>query len=407
MHSSISSCLNILVKSRAPLVCHIFCKVIDNFGDAGVCWRLARQLASQYRWQVHLFIDKLATLACLAPGLDTTCDQQVLAGVFIERWHKFRFTKPRAFSINNADVVIEAFACHLPPLYLAAIAQRPSRVAWINLEYLSSENWVTDFHLRTSPHPYYALTKTFFFPGLNAHSGGVLCEQNLDAQRRAFIESESERSCWWATFGIPKPDPTAIIVSLFSYENLALDGLLEQWRDGTDPLVLLIPEGQVSKSTARFFNRSAGLSTFTAGTSVNVCALSAYVLPFISQIDYDKLLWSADVNFVRGEDSFVRAQWARKPFIWHVYPQTNNVHLLKLDAALSYIGSTLEPCPRDALIRFWHAWNGNITYGLPDWRDFIQYREAFESRAHTWADELSSIGDLAEHLSVFVQNILK
>ncbi|UDG83174.1 elongation factor P maturation arginine rhamnosyltransferase EarP [Candidatus Vallotia lariciata] len=404
---SISSYSDLYVSERVPLVCHIFCSVIDNFGDAGVCWRLARQLANEYSWKVHLFIDKLSTLAYLVPELDTRREQQVLAGVDIEHWHDLKFTKSIAAALNISDVVIEAFSCHLPPLYLAAMAQRPSQVVWISLEYLSSEDWVVDFHLRTAPHPYYTLTKTFFFPGFDKHTGGVLCEQDLDVQRRNFITSVAERECWWTTLGIPQPDPTTIIVSLFCYKNLGLDSLLEQWRDGVDPLMLLVPEGQISKSIARFFTHLMGSRKFVAGMHANTCALSIYILPFTSQLSYDKLLWSTDVNFVRGEDSFVRAQWARKPFVWHVYPQENYAHLPKLDAVLARIGLTLESYPRDALIRFWQAWNGNTTYGPLDWKDFIQYREAFESRAHTWADELSSIGDLAKHLSIFVQNTLK
>ncbi|WP_216796602.1 elongation factor P maturation arginine rhamnosyltransferase EarP [Candidatus Vallotia tarda] len=392
---------------RSTIVCHIFCTVIDNFGDAGVCWRLARQLASEYSWKVHLFINKLTVLKHLAPGLDSKCEQQVLAGVAIEHWHNLRFTKPISTVLSVANVVIEAFACHLPPLYLAAMEKCPSRVVWINLEYLSFEHWVADFHLRTSPHPRYALTKTFFFPGFDTHTGGVLCEQDLDVHRCNFIKSLAARECWWSTLGIPKPDPSAISVSLFSYENPAIDALLEQWRDGTDQLVLLVPEGKISRSIARFFGHPIGSRAFAAGTNVSTCSLSIHILPFTDQLGYDKLLWSSDINFVRGEDSFVRAQWARKPFIWHIYPQANNAHLQKLDAALTRIGLTLESRPRDALIRFWHAWNGNPMYKILDWQDFIQHREVFRSRAYAWADELAAIGNLAKNLSIFVQNTLK
>lgn len=228
-----SSCPDPLV-ARAPLTCDIFCTVIDNFGDAGVCWRLARQLANEYGWQVRLFIDELATLARLAPGLDAQRERQMLAGVIIEHWHGLQFAEPGAAVLNIADVVIEAFACDLPASYVAAMAQRSSQVAWINLEYLSSEDWVAHFHLRASSHPRHALAKTFFFPGLGAHTGGVLREQDLDSQRRTFVESAAERAGWWTTLGLPQPDPAATVVSLFSYENPVLDVLLEQWRDATD-----------------------------------------------------------------------------------------------------------------------------------------------------------------------------
>ncbi|WP_420885749.1 elongation factor P maturation arginine rhamnosyltransferase EarP [Candidatus Vallotia cooleyia] len=396
-----------LPQSTHRFTCDIFCRVINNFGDASVCWRLAQQLANEYNWQIRLFIDELTILAQLAPGLDAGRKQQVLSNVSIEYWDHSAFIEPSAKVLNIADVIIEAFACDLPAPYIAAMAQRLSPVAWINLEYLSSEDWVSDFHLRQSPHPRYALTKTFFFPGLYAQTGGVLCEKNLNAQRRAFIESTTEQACWWTSLGLPQPDPAATVVSLFSYENSAINVLLEQWRDATNPLVLLVPQGKISGSIARFFGRSMGLRAFSAGMSASVCSLSAYSLPFTDQIGYDKLLWSSHINFVRGEDSFVRAQWARKPFVWHIYAQADNAHLPKLDAALANISSALKPPARDALTRFSNAWNSYPAHSPPDWLDFIRHREAFEENANSWANKLASIGDLAQHLAAFVQNILK
>ena len=41
----------------------LFCRVIDNWGDAGVCWRLARQLVRERGAQVRLWIDQPQVLA--------------------------------------------------------------------------------------------------------------------------------------------------------------------------------------------------------------------------------------------------------------------------------------------------------------------------------------------------------
>ena len=38
----------------------IFCSVVDNFGDIGVCWRLARRLSAGLGQQVRLWVDDLA-----------------------------------------------------------------------------------------------------------------------------------------------------------------------------------------------------------------------------------------------------------------------------------------------------------------------------------------------------------
>lgn len=391
-------------RASAPLACDIFCAVIDNFGDAAVCWRLARQLATEHGWQVRLFIDDLRTFARLAPGLDAARERQTLGPIVVEQWHEPRFA---GRTLEIADVVIEAFACDLPPAYLEAMAQRSPSPVWINLEYLSSEDWVADYHLRPSPHPRYPLTKTFFFPGLGPHTGGVIHERDLDAARQAFVESPQARAAWWASMNLPQPPAGATVVSLFGYENPALDALLEQWRDGAAPLVLLVPEGRVSGAVARFFGQRSGPRAFAAGSHASAGALSAHALPFTDQPGYDRLLWISDINFVRGEDSFVRAQWARKPFVWHIYPQADAAHLPKLDAALAHIGAGLAPPARAALARFWHAWNGNPTHGVPDWADFIAHRAQFEARAMAWADELAAVGDLGGNLAKFVESRLK
>ncbi|PMS19411.1 elongation factor P maturation arginine rhamnosyltransferase EarP [Trinickia dabaoshanensis] len=380
------------------LSCDLFCAVIDNFGDVGVCWRLARQLASEYGWQVRLLVDDLHTFARLCPALDVALTRQRIDGIVVEHWHE---PAHAGDALAVADIVIEAFACELPPAYVAAMARRQRSPVWLNLEYLSAEDWVAECHLRPSPHTRYPLTKTFFFPGLGAGTGGVIKEKSLDDARRAFESQPVARDAWWqAMTGAPEPAPEATIISLFCYENPAVDSLLEQWREAAEPIVLLVPEGRVSGALARFF----GLPSFGAGTRSERGALRAHSLAFRPQPEFDALLWASHLNFVRGEDSFVRAQWACRPFVWHIYPQADAAHLPKLDAALAHYARTLAPAPRAALDRFWHAWNGA---GTPDWADFWRHRRAYEARAASWADELASVGDLAANLAEFAKSQLK
>jgi uncharacterized repeat protein (TIGR03837 family) len=381
--------------SPAPaseLACDIFCAVVDNFGDIGVCWRLARQLRAEHGWRVRLFVDDLSVFRALCPEIDATLDRQEAAGVTVKHW---RDPAHAGDTLEIADVVIEAFACEIPHTYVAAMARRERKPVWINLEYLSGEDWVADFHQRPSPHPRYPLEKSFFFPGLGKGTGGVLKERDLDARRARF-----DADAWWRErTGAARPDRAATVVSLFAYENPAVDALLAQWRDAAAPVVLLVPEGRISGAVARFF----GLPGFAAGTSAQAGALTAHALGFVEQPRFDELLWAADLNFVRGEDSFVRAQWAAKPFVWHIYPQGDDAHLPKLDAALDHYASALTPSARDAVQRFWHAWNGKCA---PDWADFWRHRDELDSRATQWARELAGIGDLAGNLVAHAQACL-
>lgn len=372
--------------------------MIDNFGDIGVCWRLARQLASEHGWQVRVFVDDLRAFQKLCPSLALDRARQAVGGIVVEHWHE---PAHAGDTLEVADVVIEAFACELPPIYVAAMARHERPPVWLNLEYLSAEDWVADFHLRPSPHPRYPLTKTFFFPGLGPGTGGVLKERHLDTARAAFEASQLAREAWWLTAtGRAPPPSTATVVSLFAYENPAVDSLLEQWRDSAEPVVLLVPEGRISGAIARFF----GLPSFAAGSRAERGGLSVYALDFTEQPGYDALLWASDINFVRGEDSFVRAQWAAKPFVWHIYPQADEAHLPKLDAALAHYGRSLPSDARDALARFWHAWNGA---GRPDWAEFRHHHAALKQRAADWAGELSQVGDLAGNLALFAKSQLK
>ena len=135
----------------------IFCAVVDNFGDIGVTWRLARQLAAEHGQQVRLWVDDLDTFARLCPAASAQADQQMHEGVDVRRWSS---QWPGA---EPADVVIEAFACNLPQAYINAMAASGRRILWLNLEYLSAEDWIVGCHALPSLQPN-GVQKYFFFP---------------------------------------------------------------------------------------------------------------------------------------------------------------------------------------------------------------------------------------------------
>jgi len=255
-------------------------------------------------------VDDLASLAKLCPEADVTAGQQQCRGVEVDLWRK---SFPEA---QPAELVIEAFACKLPQRYIEAMAAQANEPVWINLEYLSAEDWVESHHKLPSPHPSLPLTKYFFFPGFTPKTGGLLLERDLLARRDAFQNDTMQQQAFWRSVGMEMPALETLKVSLFSYENAALPGLFDAWATGPQPLQCLVPEGRILPQVGQYFGDPAP----QAGSDYLRGQLHVRVLPFVEQQRYDLLLWACDVNFVRGEDSFVRAQWAGKPFVWQIYP---------------------------------------------------------------------------------------
>jgi len=344
----------------------IFCRVIDNFGDIGVAWRLSRDLSARGH-AVRLWLDDPAALTWMAPG--------GAAGVEVRHW------TPSAPLPVPGDVVIEAFGCEPPAAFVAAMAGLPQPPVWINLEYLSAESYVERSHGLPSPQlagPGRGLTKWFFYPGFSDRTGGLLREPGLLAERAAF-----DRAAWLAAHGVA-PSPGERLVSLFCYDSAPVHSLFEALAaaQGAPALLLLSP----------------GAAQALAQGAVLPPGLRTLALPWLTQPDHDRLLWACDLNFVRGEDSFVRAIWAGKPFVWQIYPQHDGAHAAKLDAflalftraATSVDASTAVVTP---LIRLMRAWNRLETAPL-----LLPEASLWQRACAAWRDELTARTDLTTRL---------
>lgn len=378
----------------------IFCTVVDNYGDIGVCWRLARQLATEFGLRVRLWVDDLARFARINPGIDPAAAVQSSHGVDVRLW-RMPFADSD-FAPGVADVVVEAFACELPERYLLAMAQRLPQPVWVNLEYLSAESWVSGCHGLPSPHPRLPLTKYFFFPGFRSGTGGLLAEHGLrDRLRRLQVDGDLQ-AAFWRDIGLAILRPEALLISLFAYENHAIPGLLDVWAQSSEEVLCLIPEGRAAGLACAHL----GSADSGAGTSAIKGNLEMHVLPFLEQDRYDELLSLCDCNFVRGEDSFVRAQWAARPMVWQIYPQEEGAHWRKLSTFLDLYCDGLEPDASMALQAFWGAWNDGVGAGQT-WPGFWRQRRALEAHAVRWAERLGAHGDLARALVDFCNHRLK
>ncbi len=349
----------------------IFCKVIDNHGDVGVCWRLGRELAARGE-QVRLWVDDASALAWMAPN-------GAPAGVQVLPW-----TAPLALpaGLVPGEVLVEAFGCDPAPEFVAAYAQRLQHLgrpgAWLNLEYLSAESYVARSHKLPSPvmrGPGTGLTKHFFYPGFTPDTGGLLREAGLDARQRRF-----DAAAWRHRQGVPAD---ALAVSLFCYEPPALPALLRQLAGQPQPCHLLVTAGRAQQA----MRQAVAAEPAAAGR------LHLHALPYLSQDGFDELLWACDLNAVRGEDSLVRALWAGKPLVWQLYPQHDGAHQPKLQAFMDVLAMP-------AGLRAWHqTWNADAPQtlpapDLPGWQTWAM---------QTWA-RLQALPELTATLMEFAQS---
>jgi uncharacterized repeat protein (TIGR03837 family) len=372
----------------------IFCSVVDNFGDIGVSWRLARQLVVEYDLDVRLWVDDLSALCRLCPEADADDDVQKLQGVALHRW-------PRQWQpVPPADVVIEAFGCQLPAAYIAAMAQRSAPTLWLNLEYLSAEDWVGGCHGLPSPQSN-GLHKFFFFPGFTPQTGGLLRESGLIEQRQSFQQDPAVRQQFLQRLGVA-PQPDTHLISLFAYENPALGSWLQALATTGQSTHLLVPEGRIVADLQRWL----AVDTLVAGDLHTRGSLTLQVIPFLSQQDYDRLLWSCDLNAVRGEDSFVRAQWAGRPLLWQLYPQQENDHLHKLEAFLKLYGQGLTPAANAALLAQWRAWNSGEAM-QESWQALLGVLPELAAHAENWCQRQAAQINISAALVQFHRNWVK
>ncbi|MEW6647266.1 MAG: elongation factor P maturation arginine rhamnosyltransferase EarP [Pseudomonadota bacterium] len=370
----------------------IFCSVVDNFGDIGICWRLARQLAGEHGLNVRLWVDDLASFRRINPEIDPDQGVQRSRGVEVRRWlTPFPAVTPQ----EVAAVVLDTFACTPPEPYLRAMAACEPKSRWVNVEHLSAEDWVAGCHGLPSPQPGLPLTRYFFFPGFAVGTGGLLREHGLLEARRAFQADAGAQADFWAGLGLPPADGE-LRLSLFAYDCIHITPLLHHWEHSGRPLRVLVPEGAL----ARRIGARYGVAEAAAGAVLGAGALTVNVLPFIEQDRYDRLLWACDVNFVRGEDSFVRAQWAGRPLVWQPYRQEGDAHSDKLNAFLHRYCAGLGTQEGAVLRDLWQAWNREEGMA-PHWDGFLAHRAAYTVHAELWARQMSDLGDLAANLAVF------
>ena len=341
----------------------LFCRVIDNHGDLGMCWRLAADLGSRGE-DVRLWVDDPSALAWMAP--------HGAPGVSVIRWAE---SGPVG---EPGSVVIEAFGCDPPAPFVARMAAQAAPPVWINLEYLSAEPYARRCHGLPSPQlqgPGAGLTKWFFYPGFTPDTGGLL--------RRPEALTDAD-GAWLAAQGVALHDGERR-VSLFAYAEAPLADLFD--RLDTEPTLLLLAAGEAQAPALELFDARCRRGRH----------LRAHALPWFDQPGYDRLLRACDINFARGEDSVVRAMWAGVPFAWQIYAQADGAHAAKLEALLLQIVVHGPPALGAHVRALWRAWNR-----LGPWPEALPDAPGWRRLCEAWREHLAAQSGLTDRLLGFV-----
>ena len=349
----------------------LFCRVIDHHGDLGVCWRLAADLASRGE-QVRLWVDDPLALAWMAP--------QGAAGVSVIRW-----VEPLP-AYAPGDVVVEAFGCDPPAVFVERMAHAPTPPVWIDLEYLSAEPYAERSHRKASPQargPGAGLVRWFFFPGFTADSGGLLRDA-LAVDAGALPGAARERArLELGALGLAAL-PGERVVSLFAYADAPLAELFDHL--DSQPTLLLLAAGAAQAPALALFDAEGRRGRHLRARSV----------PWLDQPGYDRLLRACDLNFARGEDSIVRCMWAGAPFVWHIYQQADNAHEAKLEALLDRLTVEADAALAQPLRALWRAWNG-----LGAWPTEWPATAPWQALCRAWRARLLAQTDLCTRLMHF------
>lgn len=360
---------------------HIFCTVIDNYGDIATCWRLALALTVRHAISVKIWVDELDALKQLLPEIDTQQAHQVIQTVEISLWSEALFVQ------TAAPIVIEAFGCQLPENYRQAMIRQNSLC--MNLEYFSCEEWVLGCHgLRSYQSD--GLHKYFFFPGIMPGTGGILFEADYEQQRLAF--TQKKQLDWFERWQLPRTDSSSVRISLFGYENTAILSLLKQASEQSTPIEFYCPISKLCNQLHAHFSDWQ----ISPGHSYKLGHCTIHFISFLPQVEYDRLLWSCDLNFVRGEESLIRGLLAAKPLVWQIYPTDDQAHWLKLNAFFK--AYTME----ESLCQLNHAWNAQSS--LDTLMPVITNLTYLKQLAEQQQQHILSLGDLSTNLVRFIED---
>ena len=308
----------------------IFCEIIDNFGDIGVVYRISKELKKIFQnVRIRIVLNRLEEFKAINKKVKDVDYQEIDGLICVTE----KYVKENMESFGVSDVFIEAFGCNVPEEYVKT-AKENSKL-WINLEYLSGEKWIEDFHLCESLIDSKTLKKIFFMPGFSEKSGGVIIDSGFLERMKFGKENRDEvLKKYFKDFDLKDK----FIGTVFSYEK-NFENLLETLKNYEKETVLLLMGEKTQKSFSEILKKNL---TEDYGNIVKYGKITMIYSDFFSQEEYEEIISASDFNFTRGEDSFVRGIILGKPFMWHIYLQEEKAHMDKIKAFTERFKESVE-----------------------------------------------------------------
>lgn len=425
----------------------ILCKVVDNYGDIGFVYRLARSLSERPDPpRLRLVVDDLAAFALLDPAVDPRLARQVVHGWELFRWREdgeglaAAGTATAAFRARRPRILLECFACGRPDWLEAILFESGTEEACliVDIEHLTAEAYADDFHRMPSLTRSPFVKKSIFLPGFTAATGGLVVDDNfsrarlrassdegrlglrrellarLGQQARAAVDTgvaaraveaaEAEAAAGAA----PLPLEGCFWVCVFSYERdyarVVADLAVFSRQDAARPVVVFAAAGRSQDCLAAAWS--------AAGKPFPLVSL-----PFLPQETWDELLLACDFSIIRGEDSWARSALAGKPFLWQAYPQDKRHQLVKVAAFLERLrpnflaeelGAAVGFSALQALYLAFNDrdrdWPGEA--GLEKLLPVLTRYSELQPGFRAFSESLARLPDLASRLLTFLREIV-
>lgn len=432
----------------------LLCKVVDNFGDIGVVWRLARAISdldaacadkasTASKTCRRLVVDDLTSFKNLVPSVDLTAPVQQVGGWTVLR--SDAADECRASFLETPPLVIlECFACGRPDWLEHMLFDEgfSHTVQIINLEYLTAEPYADEFHKLMSLTRKKSVQKVNFMPGFTPQTGGLILDNafmnSLSASQAlkadaalsadsAFKSKNADKASAAFKTASGEKDGDAFTAVIFAYERdfstvvRALDRFARERSAAGKGSVLV--RSAAGKSARPFADAAAAIkadNAFVSPSSPENAQLSSHAekapfsfrmeqLPFMTQLEWDAMLCNADFLFIRGEDSLSRACLSGHPFVWHAYPQSEDYQLVKVQALLDRMEPFFSPENFQLIRDYWRWYNNDDMPGYDSEEALYQILVRYEEMAVSFGNfskMLIKNGNLALHLMTFIREIV-